>query len=243
MWYAPLWLSITLPEVVLLGLGSGCVFALLERRAPSPAMGLVIIAALFPLVYIVLARAPIYDGPRHLLFVVPTLTILAVCGLHAWRDRVGSRLLVPVVVAFAMMLGAVQIAQLHPYQTTYFNRFTGGLSGAEHRYTLDYWGSTSKESAEWLTENQGETGRLCVTAELSQSWELYLPRWTVEDTVSLKACPSWSVYAYAFARNRWLDEAADYALKHPSLWRPVHHIERQGARLGTVFKNQQPSSR
>ena len=241
MWYVPIWLLVSTPEVLLVGWLIALFFGATRGRLPGLDARIVLFALLFPLAYVILTAAPIYDGLRHILFLFPLWVIIAFWGFYQLHTKLRWRRAVPSVLAVTAIWLAIQIAQLHPYQTVYFNQLVGGSAGAQGKFTLDYWANISKESALWLKDEIGPVGRLCVTAELSPSWEVYLPTWVVADTLSIKDCPSWSQYAYAFARNDWLDLATEYADAHPTLWVPIHHIERSGARLGTVFKNLQPT--
>ncbi len=235
-WYATLWLTITQPEVTLAGLLIGIALWASTRERPSMAMGLTIAAAVWPLGYVTLSGAPIYDGPRHVLFVVPLMAILSVVGLRALDERVGRRV-VPAVMAVSFAVLAVQIAQLHPYQAVYFNQLVGGVEGADARFTLDYWGSTSKETAGWLAETSGPKDSLCVVAEIGRSWEPYLPKWDIEDEGGLAACPPWSHYAVAFSRNHDHRLALAYAERHADRWEVAHRVERSGVTLAVILKN------
>lgn len=242
-WYAPLWLGITLPEVVLAGLATGTAIGLTRRRLPEPALALILVATLLPLAYVVVARSPLYDGPRHLLFLMPLAAILATRGWHAVHTRLPTRWAVPGVLALAGIVLAVQIVRLHPYQTVWFNQLVGGLPGAEGEFTLEYWGSSSLETSEWLKENATEPASLCVLAEVAYSWEVYLPDWTIEGRPDLPRCPVGAHYAVVFRRNRWHAGALAYAERHPHLWRVVHQIEREGVVLATVLQNPRPAHR
>jgi hypothetical protein len=197
-------------------------------------------AALFPLVYVSAARAPLYDGIRHVLFVIPPLVVLATMGLRSAAQRLPG---VPFVTGAGAAWALYAVVTLHPYQAIYFNVLVGGLSGAQSHYTLDYWGHTSKESARWLQDSGEAPATLCVVGELAASWEPYLPGWAVEDSVDLGGCPIWAHYAYAFSRNDWRERAAAYAADHPQRWQEAHHITRAGAVLGTVFVNPRPVPR
>jgi hypothetical protein len=58
--------------------------------------------------------------------------------------------------------GLYASVQLHPYQYTYFNSFTGGTGGAFRKYDLDYWGTSFKESFEYLNENAPQNAQVIV---------------------------------------------------------------------------------
>ena len=151
-WYLPGQLLVQLPEVVLLGLAAlPVVVAGLLRRAPY-ALGLVLLAAFFPILYFVLMTPPAYHGYRHFLFVVPPLAVLAGLGLDgtvAWlaaRSRLAARAAL-VTLAGATALQASVMARLFPDEYIYFNSLVGGVAGAEGRFNLDYWGASLREAA------------------------------------------------------------------------------------------------
>jgi len=241
-WYIPTWLVVTLPELILVGLGAAIVGAFVQRTKPSLALQCVLLSVGLPLGYVILMKAPIYDGLRHVLFTIPPLFLLATHGLYMAHQRLKFRWLAPGLVAVGLLASSTQLIQLHPYQALYFNQLGGGLSGAQDKFTLDYWGTTSRESSAWLATHDDGSKRLCVVAQLRQSWNVYLPKWIIEDESELRACPDWAHYAYAFSRNDWLKNSTAYADRHPELWKPVHHIKRQGVIIGTIFKNPNPLS-
>jgi hypothetical protein len=165
--YALHWLAVTLPEIVLVLLALGAILvarSLVARRAAPDAVarhGIVAMAALLPLAYLAARRSPLFDGMRHVLFVVPPLACLAACALDAaWaRLRHAPRWVAAVAgVALAGILGAhaAAVARLHPYETIYFNRLVGGLAGAAGRYDTDYWGNSYKEAVELLAAHLEE---------------------------------------------------------------------------------------
>ena len=145
--YLSHWLVVTLPEILLIGL----VLALWVARREGERFGFVAFAALFPLIYIAIRRPIIYDGMRHVLFVVPLLCALAARALEVsferastWRPklaRVGS-VLVSIYLAYHVSI----MVRLHPNQYVYFNALVGGLPGAYGHYETDYWGNSYREA-------------------------------------------------------------------------------------------------
>ena len=83
--YLLTFLAITLPESMLIGLvlavGAGLRWLGTGARNPASTKNLQIlaitIAALFPVVYFVVARPTAYNGLRHFLFILPPLAMLA----------------------------------------------------------------------------------------------------------------------------------------------------------------------
>jgi hypothetical protein len=158
--YVPKLFALTLPEfyvpAFLLGV-AGLVRARSAagaRRRRALRVGWIASLAGLPLAWAILDRTPLYNGVRHLLFVVPMLAVLAgVSVVKAVRSRLPVPVLAPamaVLGGFAALVGS-DMVRLHPYQYVYFNRlFAGGLAGAVGRYETDYWSTSYKEGVEWV---------------------------------------------------------------------------------------------
>jgi hypothetical protein len=154
------WLAITLPEIVLVGLALG-VFLIVSRAVKgrlridseeTPSLALAILAAAFPILYIAVRRPIVYDGMRHILFVLPLLAALAALALVLTFERLGPRagkLVLGAGGAYLLYHLAILI-HLHPHEYVYFNRLAGGLPGAYGRYETDYWGNSYREAIELL---------------------------------------------------------------------------------------------
>lgn len=165
--YLPTWLVISLPEPYFLALaGAGCLLAWRAARKSwsefdatklAPIVTL-IFAFVFPISVAIVKRAVLYDGLRHFLFVIPPLAVLAgfclkqlVSARHlprSLRSAAGTAS----IIGFIIVL--IDMVQLHPYQSIYFNRMVaGGLPRASQRFETDYWGASHKEAVEWLKIN------------------------------------------------------------------------------------------
>jgi hypothetical protein len=160
--YVPKLFALTLPEFYLpaFGLGALGMARLVRARRGAGAWGRgpvgtawVFSLVALPLAWTILMRTPLYNGLRHLLFVVPMLAVLAgVSVAGAWKSRLPALVLAPAVgaVAGCLILVAVDMVRLHPYQYVYFNHlFAGGLPSAVGRYETDYWSASYKEGIEW----------------------------------------------------------------------------------------------
>jgi len=158
--YLPLQLAVRLPEVVLCGVATALVFGALALRpralfgALSLRVGAVALAALFPIVYSVLARPVDYNGMRHFLFVVPPLTVLAALAYDRLLAAVPAalpRYALALAIALATLPPARSMFALHPDEYVYFNSLVGGPRGAQGRFELDYWGISLAEASRRLT--------------------------------------------------------------------------------------------
>jgi hypothetical protein len=162
-------LAFGLPEfyflAFLVGTGSLVPFVARARRESTKTKALLQglwLAALpaVPIAWVVANRTPLYNGYRHVLFVIPFLAVLAALGAAGFLTSRAPRLARgAAALAFAtlLLLTAVDAVQLHPYQYVYFNRLlAGGLPGAADRFDTDYWGASYKEATEWVDETYSE---------------------------------------------------------------------------------------
>jgi hypothetical protein len=157
--YLLTYFAIKLPEIVVILVVAGAIsigVAVWRRRGRAliePLM-LAVVILLPPLVAIV-RGTPLYDGLRHFLFLVPPLCIAAALTFEAglaWLEQ-RRRVLVLAALAAMAVVCADQVrimALLHPHEYVVFNRFVGGLPGAEGRYSLDYYGNSHREAAHGL---------------------------------------------------------------------------------------------
>jgi hypothetical protein len=159
--YVPTLFALQLPEIflalALAGVAGTIVAACRpivtpQRRAILLA---VLLAATLPIAATVLARPAMYNGIRHFVFVLPPLAVLA--GLAAaWLIATAlsrSRLLAMAagaVVCAGLAAPIIEMARLHPYEYTYYNRLAGGVQGARANYMLDYWGLSFKQASQGL---------------------------------------------------------------------------------------------
>lgn len=144
--YVPVWLAVGLPLATFAGLASALFWAARRRlRAAGPPEGIAVplLGALFPLAWVMASDPVLYNGFRHLLFVVPPLCVLAALGLRAtWLAAAGRprrRAALAAALVALLLEPLVWLVRSHPYQYVYFNPLAGGLAEASHRFSGDYW--------------------------------------------------------------------------------------------------------
>ncbi len=164
--YVPTWLAITTPPVLLVG--AALSWARLRRRDEFwPVVGLWSATA-FPVAYVIVRHSTLYNGIRHLLFIVPTLAVLAaagwtllLAGTRGWTRRIAAATL-----ALGLVEPAVFYVRNHPNEIVYFNPFVGGPRGAFGRYDLDYWGNCVLQEVRWVDRLARSSGvRLIVSGQ------------------------------------------------------------------------------
>lgn len=167
-YYLPLNLMVKIPELTLILLFCGSLFGLFHlikhksNVIHQSKTGMMLFAMFFPILYIIVTGATVYDGIRHILFVVPLLCVFAgISGaymlkiLAAYNRRYMK--IAGLGAAVYLLYLAGTLAYLHPYEYVYFNQFTGGTKGAEERFEIDYWATSYREAADRLVFylNQG----------------------------------------------------------------------------------------
>jgi hypothetical protein len=166
--YVPTLLALQLPELFfLLGI-SGAAGALVAtmRRDIAPkrraVLALIALAALLPVAIAVLARPAMYNGIRHFVFVLPPLAILGgLAGSWLLKRAQPHRPVAALGIGlFAIGIASpvVEMARLHPYEYTHFNRIAGGVAGARDQYMLDYWALSFKQASLGLKAKIAELG-------------------------------------------------------------------------------------
>lgn len=160
------YLAVKLPEAVLLGLlmlpaGTWLARVSLPDRDARIAMVTLLMGLGLPLLFVCLDRPALYNGVRHFSFLLPLLVLLAAWALRAvwlalaastcpWRSQLQGLWLGG--VAGLMLVTAVDIVQLHPYQYVRLNRLAGAY--AQYQWEGDYWSSALRAAAAQLTQLQ-----------------------------------------------------------------------------------------
>ena len=160
-YYLPVELAFRLPEIVLPLALFACVaggLALHRRRAPAPLQtmlgyGLLGLAVLFPLVYVIVTHANLFDGMRHFTFLLPMIAIVAGIGMDrllefASYEKVYGLACLLIAGFFAYHLTVM--VRLHPDQYVYYNHYAGGIKSAAKRFELDYWANSFAEATNAL---------------------------------------------------------------------------------------------
>lgn len=162
-WYIPVAFAVKLVEPALLGLlvaSALAVRSVTQQGWNTITPGRVALVGMIiaPPALVIGSHAVLYDGIRHLLFLMIPLCVVASLGL----DRLGSILALRgprfVQASSAMLVvwtlwQAVMIGRLHPYEAIWYNALAGGVKGAEGRFELDIGGTALSEAAMRLRDH------------------------------------------------------------------------------------------
>ena len=112
---------------------------------------------IFPVAYVIARHSTLYDGIRHLLFVVPPLVALAAIGWEGALRASAPPIRVAVALVLAVGLAEPLVFQVrnHPNQAVYFQPMVGGPAAVATRFELDYWGNCLFQAMREV----GEVGR------------------------------------------------------------------------------------
>ena len=237
--YLPGLLAVKTPEILLVALAGAAVMgvrALIRPRPPIDARTLHVVAvataALFPIVYFVVARPVAYNGMRHFLFLFPPLSVVGALALDRALARAPSPAWRTAVVAAMLFAAAVEVrtlVALHPDQYVYFNDLAGGVRGAQGRYELDYWGTSLADATRGLVRDVEQKGavpgagarplNVCVCGNV-WSAAVFFPPWLVPVTRVKDADFQIAI--------------AQFYCNEPSFARRIVEVTRDGALLSFV---------
>jgi hypothetical protein len=170
-YYLPTWIGITVPVVVLAGMAFA--FARMVIRSDSRGqLAALWLYILVPSVYAIVRHLTLYDGIRHLFFIVPPMAILAAAGWDFVLASIGGRTRAIALVVLAALVAEPVAFQIrnHPNQTAYFSPVAGGPRGAFARYDMDYWGNCVLQATSWAAD-QAERATIPVGVA-SNAWEI-----------------------------------------------------------------------
>ncbi len=209
--------------------------AWLTRSRDSSSLTLLWLWLLVPPTLQVVSGAPMLDGVRHYLTVLPAMALLAAAA--AWR--IGEALVerhralgiawgASLAIAAAFLVRT--LIALHPYQGVFFNRLAGGTAGARERFELDYWGVSLAAAAEWLNRNAPTGSRVWLPIPAQHFFRLDRSRLHFVGDFSRR--PNYKVNLIR-GLTRTYDTEDDYL--HPRRT-PVFSVRAGGAELAQIFE-------
>jgi len=147
-YYIPKWLCISSPIIILLGIfASPALFFLKKYKFHT--LFFLFFVGLFPLLYVIYKKSPLYDGWRHLFFIYPVLVVISALTFCTFMDMIkvkGGKYALAAVITIGLLLPARWSIANHPNEIVYFNEFTGGIDGAYGYYETDYYMNGVKQA-------------------------------------------------------------------------------------------------
>ena len=166
--YLPVLLGLQLTEPLWTLTLIGVVVAGISLREKRELIELSILWLILPLFGFIVMRTALYDNFRQVFFILPPLFWLAGVAI----EQVKRPAFQMALIVLAALPGIVDGIRLHPYEYIYYNRFIGGVDGAQGRFELDYWGASYREAAEFVNSTAPANATVWIEGP-SQLFELY----------------------------------------------------------------------
>lgn len=235
-WYFTFkWLLLTIPIIFQISFVVGLSLLALKYKKLSQlqqACCLLLLLQIFALPIIaVLKHSSGYDDMRHYMFVLPGIASIATAAFIWSYQALASKKAVQLgSVAFLVTVFAaivIEMMQLHPYESLYFNRLSGGLAAAPNRYEIDYWALSLREGMEWLNKNADPKQPILIGGVLYPASLFADPNLTV---IKLEKAQEQGISKpfYYLPWGRW-----GFPKEFPEC-PVVHRVERQGVALTSI---------
>lgn len=168
--YAHVFFAISTPIWMLMLLGLGLLVAIPSRIFSKESgsigkrmTGLFMLFSAFPWLYILITAPALHNGIRHMLWAIPPMVIIMATGFHYVSQIIHSRAsrlhFAPAIVLIILLLiQALTLHLLHPYQYVFFNRLAGDPATVINRYEGEYWFTSTRHLLESLPETAAELG-------------------------------------------------------------------------------------
>jgi hypothetical protein len=154
--YIPHWIFITSPIIILAGVVLSPML-LFNKQLKRTTILFIFFVAIFPWLYVVYKKSPMYDGWRHMLFIYPPLVILSALTflsiIWSFKNQVMKYAIIGIIVIGLVLPARWSIAN-HPNQIVYFNEIVGGVDGAYGYYETDYYMNSVKQAIYKLAKDK-----------------------------------------------------------------------------------------
>jgi hypothetical protein len=157
--YLPVWFAITMPLLwLIMGIGGTAWLIISAIKNPISYLTnthkrnyLLYLGLLFiPVFMVIVLKAVVYDGWRHVFFIYPSFVIMALYPLYKLWD---SKLRYPLLILFTAQLIQVTIFMYKsfPLQYLFFNRLVPKEEEYIRKsYEFDYWGLSFRQGLEYI---------------------------------------------------------------------------------------------
>ena len=125
---------------------SAAIIGFIKKREYSEILFLLLGWFIIPILGFIIFRPPLYDNFRQVIFILPPIFLIAGVAFSKIKQPVWQIALIALVI----LPGIGDGIRLHPYEYIYYNRFIGGVNGAQRRFELDYWATSYREAANYV---------------------------------------------------------------------------------------------
>lgn len=226
-------LNLTEPLLILFTIGLVVMFFSFRQKEKIEPIFLFIGWFLLPVLAIIFFRNTLYDNARQLFFLLPPVFFTAGFALDfIFRYAVQTKIKIALLI-LAILPGLFAAVRLHPYEYIYYNSFIGGTDGAVHQFETDYWGTSFKESMEYINAVAPRRSRILVISGPDET-AAYYARPDLQVVTEENDPTPQEKYAYVLILTR--KNQNEQRCKRSEV---VHSIER-GSAILTIIKKLGP---
>jgi len=170
-YYLPTWLGLTIPLVIIAGVVAS-VFGFGSDNPSRWRLAGLWMLFLFPATAAIVRRLTLYDGIRHMFFIVPPLAVIAAAGWDRLLSSTDTRRRLAAAAVFVVLVAEPFLFQVrnHPNENVYFSPLAGGPRAAFGRFDMDYWGNCVLEATGWAADQANRAGMPLGVA--ANAWEV-----------------------------------------------------------------------
>ena len=239
--YIPVWIGITTPPFILLLSIIGFIWLIKDYlKNPESAFNsnkqwFILIIASFPIdfsILLIIMNSTLYDGWRQLFFLYPMILIAALYGFQMIDKKletktIARRIVYGFITVF-ILLTALKIYKLHPYEQVYFNHFVSKKNENRRKsFEMDYWGLSYYKGIKYVIQNDSSNVITICFANAAGMNNLLLLSNTERARIHITKHPKDADY---FITN-YRYHPNDYEYKNE-----VFKVERDQNRILSVFK-------
>ncbi len=107
----------------------------------------IISMVLFPFLLLLLTPFSIYDGLRHVLWMIPYTCVIPALTIYFFFKKINYFISKVALSSLIILVGyfLYNFLLITPYQYTYLNAYSGKIENRYKKFENDYWGSSLKE--------------------------------------------------------------------------------------------------
>ncbi len=162
----------TTPVLMLLFFVIGFVYTIIKKTKIN---FLLLIWLLLPVLRHCMPKVNHYDGLRHFMVFMVPFVIITTIGIINFAKFISKKLeqqslfklkqnLIEIIILILVLIPNIySVITTHPYQTTFYNKITKGLGGAQKKdipFSSDYWFNSNLETGKWLNKNAKQNANI-----------------------------------------------------------------------------------
>lgn len=160
-WYVPLMFATTTPLFIIISFTFGVIEVFRSKKIFGWVM---LINALYPMIFFSLPWIYRYDWIRLFLASYPFICMLAGVGIMWFVRRFSQsrrRFATFCIIGIWLVTVYVSVIKIHPWESSYYNELVGGIRGASRLgFETEYWGNSYLGVLPWMNGHKNEM--MCV---------------------------------------------------------------------------------